>query len=172
MAGRPQLRQNLEILTAREDEIFEWLGDGKALEWIAVQAGVVRKTLMRWINETEDRAGRYSRARTGAADAIADDVRARSTDTFERARLGIADQVEVAAAKLANETDRWLAGIWDRERYGERNTAQVQVNLQGLVLEALRQPATASPGARPADVLDVQPVEPAPPGALTLEDLL
>jgi hypothetical protein len=63
--------------------------------------------------------------------------------------LSIADEAqhavsahEVAAAKLRIETRRHLAGVWNRDQYGEQKGPQVQVNIGALHLDALRQAAS------------------------------
>lgn len=57
-------------------------------------------------------------------------------DALAQESLGVADGVEgtddsaaVAAAKLRVETRLKLAGMWDRERYGERDSGRVAVTI-------------------------------------------
>lgn len=177
MAGSPQKREQRERLDAAEDEIIELLATTATLNEIASRYGVSRGVLSRWM-EHERRADACARARARAADAIAERAVERAQETYNRAGLGFADKVEVAAAKLATDVDRWIAGIWNRDKYGEQRGA-VTVNLAVLHLDALRQPTAALRPAERAvealpDVTDVEalPVADAAPQPVRLEDLL
>jgi hypothetical protein len=128
MAGSPQKRAKLEMLDAIEETIFAKLEDGKSLADIAVDSGCSRPFLMRWITYTDARETRYNKARQTAAHALADDIQSDATNTFKRAIDGRANKVEVAAAKLKSDTQKWLAGRWN-DKYAENTGNNVSVNL-------------------------------------------
>jgi hypothetical protein len=117
-----------------------------------------------------------ARARTRAADAKAESVMDRSTDLVRNVALGLMGRDDIAAARVANEADQWIAGVWNRPKYAQQNAAQVTVNVGAIHLDSLRQQADTLP-PRPRelqafDVTDVEPVMLGTTGHLTLDDLL
>ena len=178
MAGTPVKAEKMARLDAAEAEIFDRLEAGDSLAKICALHDVGIRLLRAWLNKTEERSTAYAHARERAADAKAEGTADAAAGLLFRAREGLADQVEVSATKLAIESDRWLAGVWNRERYGERQQAGVTVNLVGLHLDALRRPETVvlpvpePVAAIPAPGADREPEPTTAQLPLSLDDLI
>ncbi|MBH9718911.1 hypothetical protein JAO10_01090 [Burkholderia contaminans] len=144
MAGSPIKRAKLEELDAQEELIFALIEDGKSLLEVAAKAGCSRSFLMKWLKRTSDREQRFNQARITAGDALADDIQASADNILQRAMDGRANKTEVAAAKLAGDTKRWLAGAWN-PKYRDDKGANVSVNVDmgAMFLQALRAGAPA-----------------------------
>lgn len=155
MAGSPIKRAKLEELDAQEELIFALIEDGKSLIEVATKAGCSRSFLMKWLKRTSDREQRFNQARITAGDALADDIQASADNILQRAMDGRANKTEVAAAKLAGDTKRWLAGAWNpKYRDDKGNSVSVNVDMGAMFLQALR----AGPPARNQLERAVEPV--------------
>jgi hypothetical protein len=157
MAGSPQKRAKLEMLDAIEETIFAKLENGNSLADIAVDSGCSRPFLMRWLTYTDDRERRYDKARQTAAHALVDDVQASADSTLRRAIDGRANKTEVAAAKLAGDTKRWLAGRWNSKYQDQQTNVAVTLDMGAAFLNVLRR-------GNPHKALErgVQPVDEVP----------
>ncbi|WP_176307831.1 hypothetical protein [Burkholderia ambifaria] len=159
MAGSPIKRAKLEELDAQEELIFALIEDGKSLLEVATKAGCSRSFLMKWLKRTSDREQRFNQARITAGDALADDIQASADNILQRAMDGRANKTEVAAAKLAGDTKRWLAGAWNpKYRDDKGNSVSVNVDMGAMFLQALR----AGPPARNQLERAVEPVTEVP----------
>jgi transposase-like protein len=138
MAGRPKQRAEMVMLDGHADFIFDELDAGQTQSAIARQIGVMQSSLSRWLNANQERKQSLAESRTHASHKLAEETLAIAD---EAANAGSAH--EVAAAKLRIETRRHLAGVWNREQYGEQKAGQVVVNIGALHLDALRQASQA-----------------------------
>ena len=176
MAGKPFTAERLEWLDANADAVMEMVANGDSMRRIALrltdkaEMHFSERVLMLWA-DTDERRSAFAAARAQAADSKAEGAVDRSTDLVRDVALGLKGKEDIAAAKLANDTDRWIAGVWNRERYGEQSAAAVTINVTSLHLDSLR---TIQAPERPAELghgraklVDVQDVE-----AITLSDLL
>ena len=165
------------MLDIDEDAVIEMIASGQSLERIALrltdkyETHIPRPLLAQWADSDENRCRRIADARARAADAKAEGAVDRATDLVRDVALGLKGKEDIAAAKLANDMDKWIAGVWNRDKYGEQTSAAVTVNVTTLHLDSLR--AIAAPD-RPAELghgraklVDVTDVE-----AITLSDLL
>ena len=176
MAGKPFTTERLEAMDAIADDIIEMVAKGESMRRIALrltdklEMHVSERVLMLWA-DTDERRGAFAQARARAADSKAEGAVDRATDLVRDVALGLRGKEDIAAAKLANETDRWIAGVWNRERYGEQTAAGVTINVTTLHLDSLRVAAAperpAELGHGRAKLVDVTDVE-----AITLSDLL
>ncbi|BDC37907.1 hypothetical protein [Paraburkholderia terrae] len=156
MSGSPVKRARLESLDAQEEEIFAKLEDGRPLVEIATESGCSRPFLNRWLTYTEERSARYDKARQTAAHSLADDIQHDASNTLKRAISGEASKIEVAAAKLKGDTQRWLAGRWNAKYAEDRGTnVSVSVDLGSAFLNVLRRgkpnPEAIERGVMPVD---------------------
>lgn len=177
MAGQPFTQDRKAMLDIDEDAVIDLIASGQSLERIALrltdkyETHIPRPLLAQWADSDENRRRRIADARARAADAKAEGAVDRATDLVRDVALGLKGKDDIAAAKLANDTDKWIAGVWNRERYGEQNAAAVTINVTSLHLDSLRmleaptRPAELGHGR--AKLMDVTDVEP-----LTLSDLL
>ena len=171
MAGKPFTTERLEAMDAIADDIIEMVAKGESMRRIALrltdklEMHVSERVLMLWA-DTDERRGAFAQARARAADSKAEGAVDRATDLVRDVALGLRGKEDIAAAKLANETDRWIAGVWNRERYGEQTAAGVTINVTTLHLDSLRvaaapeRPAELGHGrAKLMDVTDVTPTQ-------------
>jgi hypothetical protein len=180
MAGKPLQTERLAMLDANADYILELFEAGESMKRIAMRVSdkleepISESLIGRWSQKAEN-AQRVTDARVRAADAKAEHVVESAETLVRNVRLGLADRDDIAATRHEAETQRWIAGVWNRDKYGQQTAAQVTVNVGAIHLDSLRQ-APAVAAARPPelaafDVVDVEAreVEPAP---RTLADLL
>lgn len=176
MAGQPERRAWHERITAEYGAfILECLERGDSFRAVNVrikdkyEEQIGEATLRRWADQDENRQA-VAQARARAADAKAEGAVDRATDLVRDVALGLRDKNDIAAAKLANDTDKWIAGVWNREKYGEQTAASVTVNVTSLHLDSLRmleapaRPAELAHGRarlvdQAADVVDVVPTQ-------------
>jgi transposase-like protein len=138
MAGRPKQRAEMVMLEGYAEFIFDELDKGETQSAIAREIGVMQSSLSRWLNANQERKQSLAESRAHASHRLAEETLAIAD---EAANAGSAH--EVAAAKLRIETRRHLAGVWNREQYGEQQRGQVVVNIGALHLDALRQASQA-----------------------------
>ena len=177
MPGQPFTQDRLAMLDIDEDAVIEMIASGQSLERIALrltdkyETHIPRPLLAQWADRDDNRRRRIADARARAADCKAEGAVDRATDLVRDVALGLRGKEDIAAAKLANETDRWIAGVWNREKYGEQTQAGVTINVTTLHLDSLRVAAAperpAELGHGRAKLVDVTDVE-----AITLSDLL
>ena len=172
MAGKPFTQERLEAMDTIADDILEMVSKGESMRRIALrltdklEMHISERVLMLWA-DTDERRGAFAQARARAADSKAEGAVDRATDLVRDVALGLKGKEDIAAAKLANDTDKWIAGVWNREKYGEQNAAAVTINVTSLHLDSLRM---LEAPARPAelahgrarlvgDVVDVVPTQ-------------
>jgi hypothetical protein len=157
MAGQPLKRKLIEELERRAaalaeetgepcsplDVIHDWVAAGRTMRDLTIELGravghqlsASSGILTTWVNGTPEGRAMLAQARQIAAHALAEET----MDILEDADD---DKLALLKAKLRAENNRWLAGKWNREAYGE--TPQVQVNnnrfdIGQLHIDAMRQ---------------------------------
>lgn len=175
MAGQPVTTERMAMLDANADFIFELMEQGESLRTISVriadklQEPIGYAMLGKWVQRAENEQ-RADRARAVAADHRAESVLDRSETLVRDVALGLKGRDDIAAARIANDADQWIAGVWNRSRYGQQQ-ASVTVNVGSLLLEAMR-PAVESPKPLELARFDAEDVEFAEAAPTKLEDLL
>jgi AcrR family transcriptional regulator len=136
MAGhikRRTIASNLDKVG--ETVLLEKIASGMTMAGLARELKISNLSLYHWIRKDPDREERFKQARAIAADQWADEC------------LDIADASDNLSAnsdRLKIETRKWLAGIAAPEKFQAKPTAAVQVNVNQLHLDALRQLNLAS----------------------------
>lgn len=162
MAGRPVTAMRFDLLDANADYICELLEMGDSLKTISVrltdklEEPISHAMVGRWCQRAENEQ-RVIQARARAADNRAESVIDRSTELVRDVALGLKGRDDIAAARLANDADQWIAGVWNRARYGQQQ-ASVTVNVGSLLLEAMR-PAVEAPKPSELEQFDVSDVD-------------
>lgn len=155
MAGRPLLRTlEYKIEEAGGDEIvWDLIRSGMWVKDVAEEFGVHYKTLMAWVRRGGDeRVAAYEQAKSESADALVE----RGAVTLENADETLSSSVQKANA-IANYL-KWLAGKRDKTQYGDGPQTQINVDLGGLHLNALREAGqlqrATEPEAIPAEIVE------------------
>jgi transcriptional regulator with XRE-family HTH domain len=125
------------MLDQHEEAIWTMADEGKTHRQIGEAIGVMRSTVSRWLNATQERKQTLADSRTHAADGMAEDALEIADSSEDMTKEGI------ASAKLRIETRQWLAAVWNKDKYGKERDAVV-INIGTLHLDALRQ-AQATP---------------------------
>lgn len=168
MAGKPFTAERLEALDGIADDVLELVEKGDSLRRIALrltdklEMHISERVLMLWA-DTDERRNAFAAARARGADARAEGAVDRAQDLVRDVALGLRGKEDIQAAKLASDMDRWIAGVWNREKYGEQTQAGVTINVTTLHLDSLRvaaapeRPAELGHGrAKLVDVTDVE----------------
>ena len=151
MAARPIEQQMWADITKAggPEALLDRISDGASMEELGKELGISRTFLSWKLNALPGMKERLVEARRGRADKWADDA------------LSIADNVPedpnaINKAKVRIETRKWLAGVDDPDRYGQK-AAQVNISIGSLHLDALRrvQSDLATPISAP-DVVDAE----------------
>lgn len=136
MAGhikRRTIASNLDKVG--ETVLLEKIASGMTMAGLARELKISNLSLYHWIRKDPDREERFKQARAIAADQWADEC------------LDIADASDNTSAhadRLKIETRKWLAGVAAPEKFQAKPTTAVQVNVNQLHLDALRQLNLAS----------------------------
>jgi hypothetical protein len=148
MAGhikRRTIASNLDKIG--EQTLLEKVASGMTMAGLARELRISNLSLYHWIKKDPDRQERFAQARAIAADQWADEC------------LDIADQTDnlnAQADRLKIETRKWLAGVTNPDKYKSAPAqANVQVNVNQLHLDALRQLNLGHQGQTP--VIDITP---------------
>ena len=128
MAGRPNFRQDMDLLEELPDDmIVSMLEVGKSQTMICYELGIGRRALEQWIEDTDPTI--ITRARAKAADKLAVET------------LDIADSMADSNPQRDVQrirTRQWLAERWDQKTYGLQKAQQININVQDLRMAALR----------------------------------
>lgn len=136
MAGhikRRTIASNLDKVG--ETVLLEKIASGLTMAGLARELNISNLSLYHWIRKDPDREERFRQARTIAADQWADEC------------LDIADASDSTSAnadRLKIETRKWLAGVAAPDKFQAKPATAVQVNVNQLHLDALRQLNLAS----------------------------
>ena len=151
MAGhikRRTIASNLDKVG--ETVLLEKIASGLTMAGLARELKISNLSLYHWIRKDPDREERFKQARAIAADQWADEC------------LDIADASDSVSAnsdRLKIETRKWLAGVTNPERFQAKPTTAVQVNVNQLHLDALRQLNLASSNPHEAhDQIEEEPI--------------
>src|SRR5579863_3127663 len=181
MAGKPETTRRLAVLNEPEnaDYIFERIEGGEPLDRVAMRLSdklnehISRKLLSDWLDQPENK-GRFADALTRAGTCKAEQVVSDAEALVRNVALGLMGRDDVAAARLAADANKWIAGIWNKE-YAPQTGAQVTLNIGEVHMASLRQaPSLMPPRPRELEIFDVEDVEPVmlgTTGHLTLDDL-
>ena len=127
------------------DRIVERVAEGDSLKVIAEEIGISRSFLSWKVNAVPGVKERLVEARKARA------------DKWGEAAIGIADNVEadpnqINKARLRIDSRKWLAGVDDPDRFGQKQQ-QVNISIGGLHLDALRkvQAELAKPAGETSD---------------------
>jgi len=132
MASQPFKRAFLAQVKARGgwSVIFVRIASGETLAAIAKDYGCSRSWLSRLLNEDEQRRALLQIAkREGAAAHVEEALRLVDESPVERDAL--------QKTRLQVEHRRWMAGVYDREQFGEAATTEVTLNIPQLHVEAM-----------------------------------
>jgi AcrR family transcriptional regulator len=151
MAGhikRRTIASNLDKVG--ETVLLEKIASGLTMAGLARELNISNLSLYHWIRKDPDREERFKQARAIAADQWADEC------------LDIADASDNTSAnadRLKIETRKWLAGVAAPEKFQAKPTTAVQVNVNQLHLDALRQLNLAGRDATSDhDLIEEQPI--------------
>ena len=158
MAGhikRRTIASNLDKVG--ETVLLEKIASGLTMAGLARELNISNLSLYHWIRKDLDREERFKQARAIAADQWADEC------------LDIADASDNNSAnadRLKIETRKWLAGVTNPDRFQAKPTTAIQVNVNQLHLDALKQLNLASSnhdGVNPHDIIEAHEEEPLTP---------
>lgn len=131
--GKPTFAERVAA-DGGDEIIFRRIASGELVTDIMESYGYSRDMMYQWINQGgEARRQAFEDAKRQSAEALAEQA-GRIIDAA-------ADATSTAAVMVARERmgyRKWLAGIRDRETFGERAGAEIQVNIGQLHLDALR----------------------------------
>lgn len=152
MAGhikRRTIASNLDKIG--ETTLLEKIASGMTMAGLARELKISNLSLYHWIRKDPEREERFKQARALAAETWADEC----LDIADAA-----DHVSANADRLKIETRKWLAGVTAPERFQAKPTTAVQVNVNQLHLDALRQLNLASSNHDGVDTpaIEEQPV--------------
>jgi len=124
------------------DKIIEQLIDGsKSLRQICKQKGMPdRVTVLRWMNEDEDFAAKYARARAAQADGIGDEMAA----IEDAVRSG---KMQAKAARVVLWSMQWRAARIAPKKYGQKLELEGSLGLAHLVAQAAAPQAKDEPSS-------------------------
>ena len=129
MAGQKKKRLDLEVLESIPvDHIVTMFEAGKSMTRICMDLGIGRRALEIWC-ETEPNADRITLARARAADNLA-------CETLEIADSAAIEESNLARVRIL--TRQWLAEKWKPSVYAQQKGAAVNINIQGMRMDALR----------------------------------
>ena len=165
MAGhikRRTIASNLDKVG--ESTLLEKIASGMTMAGLARELRISNLSLYHWIRKDADREERFRQARSLAAETWADEC----LDIADAA-----DHVSANADRLKIETRKWLAGVTAPEKFQAKPTAAVQVNVNQLHLDALRQLNLASPDhdSPEPEVIDITPIKQVGSHNLVADDL-
>lgn len=162
MPGYPK-RTAFNVFVAEnelEDEIFERIASGESPERLSKALGTSRRMLYHWLerDETGERRKRWDAAMKASAEAHVERSHNLLRKTVRKGSAVTAPHV-TAVNSLVN-FERWLAGVKNPEKYGEKTAGvSVNVNLGALHLDALRQAGSMAQDRAIGPVVDAELVE-------------
>lgn len=104
------------MLTPKEqhaDLICEWIAEGKSLASYCRDNKVRYGSVTEWLNEDEQFAANYTRAREDSADADADKI----NDIAGKVERG---EMDPNAARVAIDAYKWSSGKRKPKKYGDK----------------------------------------------------
>lgn len=165
-----------EAVTRNVEQVEDWLSEGWTQKAVAAEMQISESHFARWLR-TPEGAEILSRARARAAHAITEDAMAKAdallalpmldpeTGEAMPGRYREPTSNEIQATKLVNDVRFKMAGVWNRQAFGQQAASlNVQVNLGVNALDALRKTQVIENAPAHEDVIDVE--------VRTLNDLL
>lgn len=155
MAGQPffhALSRKIDALGGLEF-VLDRVADGESLRRVADRIGCSRAYVEKWLRADPERYAAWREAKRIGAGAKFDEAEEIIDDA-----AGALSPVQVQAATARAKHKVYMAGVMDREEYGENPKSQVNVNISAgeLHLDALRARVPARPERQ---VLTGTPVE-------------
>ena len=95
---------------------------------ICIKLGIGRYALENW-GQIEEHSNNIARARASAADNLA-------CETLDIADGTAPEHAQIARVRI--QTRQWLAEKWKPSQYGVQKSTNVQINLSGVRMDALR----------------------------------
>ena len=136
MAGhikRRTIASNLDKVG--ETVLLEKIASGLTMAGLARELNISNLSLYHWVRKDPNREERFKQARSIAAEQWADEC------------LDIADASDNNSAnadRLKIETRKWMAGVTNPDRFQAKPATAIQVNVNQLHLDALKQLNLAS----------------------------
>jgi hypothetical protein len=129
MAGRPKRKADLKLLNSMpSDQIYALYAAGMSEVNICIKLGIGRYALENW-GQIEEHSNNIARARASAADNLA-------CETLDIADSTAPEHAQIARVRI--QTRQWLAEKWKPSQYGVQKSTNVQINLSGVRMDALR----------------------------------
>jgi hypothetical protein len=146
MAARPILRAFAKHVEENggDDFVFDRIREGLSMAEVARACGASSRGLLYvWINQDKEvRRRKLREARSEGADIIAEEA-GEILDTLATSG-GVVTSVDVQLGTARARYRQWLAGVRNREEYGDASPVAVTVNVANLHLDALRAHGPAS----------------------------
>ena len=130
MSGQKITKQLYARLDLSEHDIFEDLATGLPVTEAIKKYQVSKRIWYGWLDRKPGRREEYKRAQRHFAETLAE-------ETIKIADSCI-DTADAQIAKVRIDARRWMAGKVDPERYGEKQSPAVHINLQSEHLQALK----------------------------------
>lgn len=132
--------------------ILERIADGEPMSKIAREFKVSRSFFVGLLHADEERSKLVKGMRAEIAQAIADQTLEIADDE------NVKDREQVAKADLRIRVRQWLAARYSPAQFGDKKgDVNVQVNIDGLYLDALRRANVGELPALPAEVVAHDP---------------
>jgi hypothetical protein len=128
--GGPSVKSMLDDLGL--EPILEGIEAGKFISTIAEGLGIERRTLNRWIDETDERRNAVKTARIEAGHAYA----LKAQDAL-LALTSDATQADIAKARELASHFRWMASRMNRAEYGDQQVIELRTSVADLTDEEL-----------------------------------
>lgn len=147
-----------------DDWVFSFVEEGHSMRKVAELTGCSsRGMLYNWIkNGGEARRAKLNAARKISAHCHAEDAGEVLDDL---AQEGVISSADVSLASSRARYKQWLAGMRNREEYGEKAGVEINLSVGDLHLDALRRNSAGVVAPLPpsAPVLEAEVVEMLPP---------
>ena len=129
MPGRPKRKQDLVLLEKMgEEPVRELLESAMPIAEVCRTLGVGKRALMEWLEADPRRARLRSESRARAAHILAEEAIVIADDTAG----------ETQRDRLRVDTRKWLAARWNQAEFAEKPQTAIQLNINGLHLDALK----------------------------------
>ena len=157
MPGRPQLAlfEKHVASLGGDDVVFEHIAEGHSMKAVAELVGASsRGMLYLWIdNKKGERKPKLTAARKISAHSTAEDA-GQILDDLADELVVTGPDVQLATSRSKYRT--WLAGMRNREEYGDQAGVTVNLSVGDLHLGALQRHSAAAIAARADDVLLIE----------------
>lgn len=114
--------------------VFQRIEDGELVEDACTAEGISGRSLRNWLREMPELLPEYTRVRSEASHAIAE----------EAVRIAVHGRGDAQERRLQYDALRWLAGKRRPKEYGDKVEHEVSGTVGHLHLEALRAPSLSA----------------------------